>query len=634
MRIFSEFKSENVMATQIVNLCKTASKMGQRFDWIKLLLTVLVGLIFSGQVRPEIKIEIVYPKEGSQVIAAESTFVFGNVSPVEASFSVNGIPIALYPNGAFLAYVPVTPGYFAFQCLAVSGSDTSRAVRHVYIPFYLASSPAEELVIDTSYVFPRVDCELPPGEQFKVAFKGTPGCQASFSIEGLVSDVPMKELAPRKSFVWGEAQFGEATNAQMAKVKGIYIGSFTVPSGASEIGRQIQFKLRDKSGREIRTNAIGKFIVYRPEPPQQVEFIRDVTVERSGVSPGDQIFFLKGTAATLTGRRTNYLRVKISETESVWIRAEDVKILPSSGPMAQAMISTIQTELLDQRRRIKIGLDQRVPIKIEQRLKPLGLSVFLYGVSSNVDFIKLELDEKSIPELNWEQPARGTWQLNTKLAQKQLWGYWPIYENGTLIIDIRIGPIRHRSGQFPLKGVSICLDPGHGPDTGAIGPKGFTEREMNYRYCQALKQSLEAKGAFVVMTRGENFGASISERVQYGIWNDVDLFLSFHFNALPDGVNPFRNHGIACYYYHPQSYRLAYLIQKSLIKETGVRSFGLFYENLAVVRPAQMLAVLIEPGFIAHPWEEILIASSSYQSRVVTAIVSAIEQFIRESREN
>lgn len=592
------------------------------------------ALVLHGQVKPEIKIEIVYPKEGSQVIAAESTFVFGNLSSPEARFSVNGIPTELYPNGAFLAYVPVMPGNFTFDCVAIWRSDTARAVRRVYIPFYLVTSPANELVIDTSYVFPQVDCEVPPGEQFKLAFKGTPGCQASFSVDGLVSGVPMKELSPRKSFVWGEPLFGEAIHPQMAKVKGIYVGSFTVPNNGAGVAKQIRFELKDKNGQAVSASASGKLIIYRPEIPQQVEFIRDVTVERSTMSPGDQLFFLKGTSAAMTGRRGSYLRIKFSDAESVWVKAENVKIIQSTGITAPAMISTIQTELLDRCTRVKIGLDQRLPIKIEQDVKSPGLSVFLYGVASNTDFIKLELDEKSVTELGWEQPDKGVWQLKIKLTQKLLWGYRLFYENGILFIDIRTGPSRGRSEQLPLKGVTISLDPGHGPDTGAIGPTGLTEREMNYRYCAALKRALETKGAYVIMTRGENFGASINERIQLAIWNDVDLLLSIHFNALPDGVNPFRNRGISCYYYHPQSYRLANLLQKSLTKHTGLRSFGLFYENLAMVRSAQMLSVLIEPGFITHPWEEILIASNAYQERVVAAIASAIEQFIKESSEN
>ena len=121
-------------------------------------------------------------------------------------------------------------------------------------------------------------------------------------------------------------------------------------------------------------------------------------------------------------------------------------------------------------------------------------------------------------------------------------------------------------------------------------------------------------------------------RTQLAIFMEADILLSLHFNALPDGVNPFKYHGISTYYYHPQSYRLSSMIQKMLVKQTKVKNFGLFCENLAICRPSEMIVVLTEPGFLMHPWEEILIASETYQERVVDAIVTAIEQFLKESK--
>lgn len=47
-----------------------------------------------------------------------------------------------------------------------------------------------------------------------------------------------------------------------------------------------------------------------------------------------------------------------------------------------------------------------------------------------------------------------------------------------------------------------------------------------------------------------------------------------------------------------------------------------------MIRPTQMIAILTEPGFIMHPWEEILIASESYKGKVV----NAMEQFLKESK--
>jgi hypothetical protein len=159
-----------------------------KYPWfVVLLTTIFIGVT---NIHAQIKLEVIYPKEGSQVTASESTFIFGNVSPIGASFTVNNVAVNLYPNGAFLAVVPVEPGNFSFVCQAVADGDTARLVRSVYIPYYLKTSILDSLVIDTSYVFPQEDWELQPGDVFKVGVKGTPGCTATFSIAGLVKDLP------------------------------------------------------------------------------------------------------------------------------------------------------------------------------------------------------------------------------------------------------------------------------------------------------------------------------------------------------------------------------------------------------------------------------------------------------------
>ncbi len=590
-----------------------------------------VGFVAVNFSQAEIKIEVIYPKEGSQVIAAESTFVFGNVSSVEVVFSVNDIATKLYHNGAFLAYVPVEPGNFEFRCQAVANNDTVQVIRNVYIPPYLRTCSEESLIIDTSYVFPRADWELRPGDIFKIAFKGTPNCEATFSIDGLLQGLPMAELPARKSFNWGEAIFGEGTNLQMSKVKGIYIGVYIIQDRDWAEAREIRFKLKDKYGNEATAVAPGKLNIDNSTIPRIVELTQEATVERSGPSSGGQLFLPQGAKVWVTGRHGNHLRTKLSATENVWILDENIKILPLGTPLPEGMVTSIQTEEFEKKIRLKISLDQKLPFKIELRNKPASLSITLYGVIANYQWTRLEYDETLIQDISWAQKATNVCEIKIELKQAQCWGYHPFYEEGGLYIDIKKKLKVRGKSSLPLKDVVICLDPGHGPETGAIGPKGFIEKDMNYKYCVALKKKLEAKGAFVVLTRGENYGATMKARIQHAVFVEADILLSFHFNALPDGVNPFKNHGISTYYYHPQGYRLAYLIQKMLVKKTGVKNFGLFYENLAICRTPQMIAVLTEPGFIMHPWEEILIASETYQEQVVDAIVIAIEQFLKES---
>jgi N-acetylmuramoyl-L-alanine amidase len=77
---------------------------------------------------------------------------------------------------------------------------------------------------------------------------------------------------------------------------------------------------------------------------------------------------------------------------------------------------------------------------------------------------------------------------------------------------------------------------------------------------------------------------------------------------------------------------LAAAIQKRLLKTLKLNNFGLFYDNLAVCRPPQMPAVLIESAFIMHPEEEQLIQSPQYQNRAADAIMQGIVDFLKQAK--
>ena len=112
-----------------------------------------------------------------------------------------------------------------------------------------------------------------------------------------------------------------------------------------------------------------------------------------------------------------------------------------------------------------------------------------------------------------------------------------------------------------LSGLKFCIDPGHGgynsndrhivPDPGI----DFYESESNFQKALLLKSLLEAKGAWVILTRNSNSGTvypnpsdpdepSLSARVQVANENNVDWFHSIHSNAtgLPLGQNTSTNY--------------------------------------------------------------------------------------------
>jgi hypothetical protein len=64
-----------------------------------------------------------------------------------------------------------------------------------------------------------------------------------------------------------------------------------------------------------------------------------------------------------------------------------------------------------------------------------------------------------------------------------------------------------------LKGRVIVVDPGHGPDSGAFGLNGLTERELNMKVAQYLKEMLADKGAIVYLTRENDKGPYNGEKM-------------------------------------------------------------------------------------------------------------------------
>ena len=593
---------------------------------------LIVFILFFGKfLSAQPKIEIIYPKKGDLIIASDSTFIFGNVWPKSSQIFVNEKPAVMYPNGSFLAVVPVEPGEFIFTCLAVFEGEKKSKSRQVHIPHYLKTSTSDSIVFDSSYVFPRKDWQLRRGDIFKVAVKGTPGLKATFSIEGLAKNLPMRELPSKRRRNWGEAKFRQGTNYQMSKVQGIYTGSYLIDSLDIGSEKQIFFKLENDSGKVVQTTAKGTLSIDTLNTPETVQLTKEVIKLQRGWRIGGQLYLPQGAQFKLTGTRGDHVRIQFLENKQFWIKKENIKIIHPDTTADSAIVSTIRTHFQDKWAGVEIFLNQKLPFKVEELNKPTRVAVTFYG-KVNKDSVQIALTDPLINDIQWEQKEPGTSILKIELNQDEHWGYDPYYENGNFFINIKKKPKISQWPYSPLKNIVICLDPGHNPDLGAVSASGIFEKDVNFEYCSDLKKRLEKKGAFVVLTHNNANGINIQDRGKLAKFLEADILLSIHFNALPDGVNPYKIRGISSYYYHPHSYQLASLIQENMIEKTEMPSFGFYYSSLAICRIPQMISVLVEPGFITIPEEEILITSELYKNKILNGIVKALEEFLKERR--
>ncbi len=181
------------------------------------------------------------------------------------------------------------------------------------------------------------------------------------------------------------------------------------------------------------------------------------------------------------------------------------------------------------------------------------------------------------------------------------------------------------SDEFPipsyarhLKGVKICLDPGHGGDAHKRGfkrgPTGVREAEMNLRVTQYLRDLLVYCEAEVLLTREEDLAVSLPERGEIANQWGADLFLSCHHNATS---KPEVNRTSVWYHrdvdFRPANLDLArYVLQGlqdglALEQTTGVplKSDQLMYKGgFGILRACKVTAALTESSFFTNPEEE------------------------------
>ena len=577
----------------------------------------------------QLTVDVVYPREEQIVSAFDSTFIFGATNNPAARVFVNDLPMRMYSNGAFMGVVPVTTGDFLFKCIAQTQSDSAQVIIKVVVPPYLTTTQNDTVTIDSTYFLPSQNIELRADDYLEIAFKGTPGLTGSFSIPGLIEDGEMVEAPPRKAFYWGESVFGVGEITPTPVVIGIYCGGFFIKQDTEIDTAEIEFELRGANGISATAIASGRLTVRNDSSPRIAELTKELTVARTGSGLGYQMFLPEGVRVWVVGKRGTYYRAHLNSLEDIWVPESNLKFLPAGTPIPSSTIELVRSRNLDRKVKVTFHLRERLPFKIAQLNDPSALIVSIYGATSNTDWIRYDFEDPLIREMSWSQPANGVYEVRILLDQKQQWGYNPYYDGTNLELEIKKPPIK-----FSLKNMTICIDPGHGPDNGAIGPTRFKEKDANMQLSLKLKEKLEKKGAKVFLTRKDYHGAGLAVRTKLAAFVQADVLLSIHHNALPDGVNPFANRGSSTYYYHPQSHALAVAIQKRLQEKLKLTNFGLYYDNLSVCRISQMPAVLIEPAFIMHPEEEIQIRSRKYKKNAADAIVKGLEDFLKEAKKN
>ena len=177
----------------------------------------------------------------------------------------------------------------------------------------------------------------------------------------------------------------------------------------------------------------------------------------------------------------------------------------------------------------------------------------------------------------------------------------------------------------------ITIDAGHGgKDPGAISPLDKTkEKDLNLAIAKKLKDKLISNGYNTIMTREDDTYIELKERANIANNNNSDIFISIHINAIENpsmsGIQTLYYPNEGEYSYARDNESLAKMVQEELIKSTGASDRGIIKRpNLVVLKYTNMLAVLLECGFLTNYEDINLLNSDEYKDKIVDAVISSI----------
>lgn len=595
---------------------------------------VILGCIVTSSVAlAEPSLLVVFPQTNYQT-SAQKIFFLGTAPP-DGQVLFNGKPITRSKTGHFSPSFPLQLGENLFTVRHHNQELQIKVTR-------LANQPElpQGLAFAKNSLIPAADIARLPGELICFSAIAPPNAIVSVHLANqtvaLFPQPQQAQLPSNLAALTGQNQptaqstVGKYEGCTTAQQLGSLIYGNNIISGAvvPDSGKNVdlgkpEFQLT-LNGKTITQPGTGKIQILSPAQLPVSEVIAESSVARTGPSTDYSRLtpLPKGTRATVTGKEGEWLRLDYG----AWINSKETRYLQGAIP-PRTVIRSVGYRQLPGVTEMVFPLQVPVPVSVEQGDRTFTLT--LYNTTAQTDIIRLD-DNPLISRLDWQQVAPEQVKYTFNLKKAQQWGYKLRYDGTTLVLALRHPPAIGHNKRKSLAGIKIVLDPGHGgKESGASGPTGYLEKDVNLVVSKLLRDELVKRGATVVMTREDDQELSLVERQEIISKEEPAIALSIHHNSLPDNGNAEKTKGFAAFWYHPQAHSLAIFLQNYVVKKLNRPSYGVFWDNLALTRPAAAPSVLLELGFMSNPDEFEQVVNPEEQKKMAKAIAGGVTEWFR-----
>ncbi|MFD0716974.1 N-acetylmuramoyl-L-alanine amidase [Paenibacillus sp. GCM10027626] len=201
-----------------------------------------------------------------------------------------------------------------------------------------------------------------------------------------------------------------------------------------------------------------------------------------------------------------------------------------------------------------------------------------------------------------------------------------ILEPGSVVVPPPVtapGKDKPSTGKF-----KVVIDAGHGGKApGASAINGKKEKEFTLALVLKIKALLDKEPQIQpYLTREDDTSVELMDRAKFANDLGADIFVSIHGNSATPSAS-----GTETWYTRDNSKALAEVLQKHLIKATGLKDRKVKTAGLVVTKYTTMPAVLLEVGFLSNKTDVEIMFSEEKQNEIAREIVAGIKEYLKVS---